>query len=75
MNADKPRGLSQKEAYRVMLREYPDVMNMEQVCRVLGISTKTGYKLIIEGQLRCLKVGRTYRIPKAHLFSYLCIGR
>ena len=32
------------------------------------------YKIIKEGGICCLKVGRAYRIPKAHLFSYLCIG-
>ena len=30
-------------AYCVMLRKYPDVMNIEQMCDALRISTKTGY--------------------------------
>ena len=34
-------------------------------------STKTGYKLISNGQLRALKVGRSYRVPKIYLFTYL----
>ena len=54
MNTDRASKISQKEAYRIMLRDYPDIMNIEQLC--------------------CLKVGRTYRIPKVHLFTYLCIG-
>lgn len=29
---------------------------------------------IREGKICCIKVGRAYRIPKAHLFTYLCIG-
>ena len=60
--------ISQKDAYKLMLKEYPDIMTVEQMCEVLGISTKTGYRLLRE------KVGRAYRIPKAHLFTYLCIG-
>ncbi|HPF54745.1 MAG TPA: helix-turn-helix domain-containing protein [Clostridia bacterium] len=40
----------------------------------LGVSTKTGYQLLRNGEITCLKVGRSYRIPKAHLLTYLKIG-
>lgn len=66
--------ISQREAHRLMLKDYPDVMSIEQMCEILGISTKTGYRILREGKICCLKVGRAYRIPKAHLFTYLCIG-
>lgn len=56
-----------------MLRKYPDVMNIEQMCDALRISTKTGYKLLHEGKIPAMKIGRSYRIPKAHLFTYLQI--
>ena len=59
--------ISQKDAYKLMLKEYPDIMTVEQMCEVLGISTKTGYRLLREKKICCLKVGRAYRIPKAHL--------
>ena len=54
-----------------MLRKYPDVMNIEQMCDALKVSTKTGYKLLHEGKIPAMKIGRSYRIPKAHLFTYL----
>lgn len=66
--------ISQRDAYKLMLKDYPDIMNVEQMSEVLGVSTKTGYKLLKEGKISCLKVGRSYRIPKAHLFTYLSIG-
>jgi excisionase family DNA binding protein len=66
--------ISQRDAYKLMLKEYPDVMNIEQMCEILGISTKTGYRILREGKVCCIKVGRAYRIPKAHLFTYLSIG-
>lgn len=66
--------LTAKDAYSLMLKEYPDVMNIEQMCSVLGISTKTGYQLLKDGQVLCLKIGRSYRIPKAHILTYLRIG-
>ena len=49
-------------------------MSIEQMCEILSISTKTGYRILREGKICCLKVGRAYRIPKAHLFTFLCIG-
>jgi excisionase family DNA binding protein len=66
--------LTQKEAYRMMLKDYPDVINLEQMCSILRISTKTGYKLLKEKKVDALKVGRAYRIPKLHILSYLNIG-
>lgn len=63
--------MSPKDAYRLILKDYPDVMNIQQMCEILGISTKTGYKLLQTKQIDCLKVGRSYRIPKAHVFTYL----
>ena len=44
--------LNPRDAHRVMLRDYPDVLNIDQMCEIL-------------------KVGRSYRIPKAHLLTYL----
>ena len=74
MNIEKMTVISQREAYRLMLKDYPDVMNIEQMCEILSVGTKTGYKLLKDGKICCLKVRRAYRIPKAHLFTYLCIG-
>ena len=66
--------MSPREAYKVMLKDYPDVLNIEQVCEILSVSTKTGYKLLKSGTIQSLKVGRSYRIPKAHLLAYLSVG-
>lgn len=66
--------LSNKDAYRLMLKEYPDVLNIEQMCEVLGISKKTGYKLLQSNTITNMKVGRTYRIPKIHLITFLRVS-
>lgn len=60
-----------RDVYGVMLKDYPDVMNIEEMSRALGVSTKTGYKLLRTGKITAMKVGRTYRIPKVHLLTYL----
>jgi excisionase family DNA binding protein len=63
--------LSAKDAYCVMLRSYPDVLDIHQIARILGVSTKTGYRLLHAGTISSLKIGRSYRVPKAYLLSYL----
>ena len=59
------------EAYRVMFRDYPDVVTVEQMSRMLGISDKTAYALLRDNKIEHFKVGRTYKIPKIHILSYL----
>ena len=65
--------ISEKEAYSVMLSDSPDIMNIEEMCSALSISKKMGYKLLREGKIVGMKVGRTYRVPKVHVLSYLKI--
>ena len=65
--------MSGKEAYDLMLKAYPDILNIDEMCEVVKVSTKTGYKLLKEGKIGSIKVGRTYRIPKVHLLSYMRI--
>ena len=59
------------DVYRSVLKDYPDVLTVEEMSRALGISTKTGYRLIRENKIESLKVGRSYRIPKSHLLLYM----
>lgn len=61
-----------QEAYKMMFRDYPDVVTVEQMCEMLGgISTKTGYRLLKAGAIKSFVVGRRYRIPKLYVFEYL----
>jgi excisionase family DNA binding protein len=64
-------GLSSREVYKVALREYPDVLNVEQLSEVLSVSTKTIYKIIRSGELQHLKAGREYRVPKVMVLQYM----
>ena len=63
-----------KELYQNILKDYPDIMTVEEMSAALGVSTKTGYKLIKEGKVQNRKVGRSYRIPKIHLLAYLKVN-
>jgi excisionase family DNA binding protein len=42
-----------------------------QVSELLGVSTKTVYKLLRDGELNSLKIGREFKVPKLFLMFYL----
>jgi excisionase family DNA binding protein len=54
-----------------MLKAYPDVLDIHQIAEVLCVSTKTCYRLLREGIIDSLKIGRCYRVPKTYLLNYL----
>ena len=55
-----------------MFAEYPDVVDAKQLREMLGgISRKLAYRLLTSGELRCVRIGRSYRIPKLCVIEYL----
>ena len=61
-----------RNEYMKMLKKYPDVLNINQMCDALGgLSTKTGYKLLKENKIENMKIGRDYRITKINVVDYL----
>lgn len=69
--AQDTTALSAEQVYRSVLSSYPDVLDVEQVCEILSISTKTAYKLLNDGALNSLKVGRAFKIPKLYMLQYI----
>ena len=59
------------EIYQSVLKNYSDILTVEEMSKALGISTKTGYRLLRDNKIEHLRLGRTYRIPKAHLLTYM----
>lgn len=67
--------MSIQDNYKLLFTDYPDVVNAEQMCQMLGgISIKTGCKLLKSGKVKSLIVGRQYRIPKLYILEYLEIA-
>ena len=52
---------------------FPDILTVEDLSRMLGISTKTTYKLLKEKKIKSVTIGRTYKIPKVYVLQYLQI--
>ncbi|HJA58865.1 MAG TPA: helix-turn-helix domain-containing protein [Firmicutes bacterium] len=66
--------MSFSDVYETVLKEYPDILTVDEMSKALGVSSKTGYQLLRDNKVEHLKVGRAYRVPKAHLLSYLRLG-
>lgn len=61
-----------KATYNIMFRDYPDVVNVNEMCKMLGgISAKLAYKLLSSNRIQSIKIGRTYKIPKVFIVEYL----
>ena len=64
--------MESQTAYQLLFSEYTDVVNVEQMCEMLGgICNKTAYRLLKSGKIKSFIVGRSYRIPKLNILEYL----
>lgn len=54
-----------------MTEKFPEVMNVEEVCRYLRIPRSSLYKLAQEGKIPCQKVGRYWRFRKETIDHWL----
>ena len=63
--------VTEESVYQNTFSDYPDVVNVEDLCEMLDISSVTAYKLLKSGKIRHLRIGRKYKIPKAHILRYL----
>ena len=62
-----------KNTNKSIFENYPDVVTVEQLASMLGISTNTAYKLVKEKQIKSVCIGRIYKIPKIYVLEYLQI--
>jgi len=67
----KPSVYSPQSLKRIS--DYPDILTVEDASELLGVSTKTVYKLLKNGQIEKRAVGRAFRIPKINITDYLGI--
>ena len=55
-----------------LFSEYPDVVTVKQMCAMLGgIGAKTAYGMLERGEIRYMKIGKSFKIPKICIIEYL----
>jgi len=61
-----------KETYTLMFTDYPDIVNLTQMRKMLGgISNTLAYRMLRENKIKSKKVGREYKIPKVNVIKYV----
>ena len=61
-----------KEFYEKIFANCPEVLTVEDATKLLGFKSQTSViRRIHQHKIRCLKVGRSFMIPKKHLIEYL----
>jgi len=54
-----------------MLENYPDVIEIKDLCLILHIGRKTAYHLLQSGAIPFRRIGRNYKIRKDAVIQYL----
>lgn len=52
----------------------PKVLNVKDLAEILSVSQNTAYNLVRSGQVRSIRIGRTYRIPREAVDEFLQKG-
>ena len=64
--------MKNRKNYESQLCRYPDVLSTAELKKVLGISShSTVKKLIDQEKLRCFKLRNTYRFPKTYVLDFM----
>ena len=58
----------------IMLNKYNDILTVEELCEVLRIGKNTAYKLLKNNEIKSVKIGKIYKIPKKSVRKYLEIN-
>lgn len=59
------------ELYNVMFTEYPDLLSINELRHMLGVSKHKAYDLINDGSINAIKIGNAFRIPKINVINYV----
>ena len=51
--------------------EFPDVLNVDQLCKLLHVGRNTAYNLLRSQVIPSVRVGKQYRIPKDKVIQFL----
>ncbi len=67
MTKDKPK----KMKYKEVLKEYNDILLPEDVQTILHAGRNSVYGCLARGEIKSVKVGGKYKIPKLYLLEFI----
>jgi len=54
-----------------MLESWDDFLTVEELCEILKIGRNAAYTLLNSGELKALRNGRVWRVPKQAVVEYV----
>ena len=54
-----------------MFDDYKDVLTVDEVCKALSAGKNSVYKMLKDGLIKYIKVGKKYLIPKICLIDFI----
>lgn len=55
----------------VLFAELPDLLTMEDMQKALGVGRSMAYRLIRDGSIRHMRIGKAIKIPKRFLIDFV----
>ena len=55
----------------MMLEQFDDVLEMEEVCAALKLSRNSVYRILKSGELKGYQYGRIWKVPKVSVIMFI----
>ena len=60
--------------YNVMFSDYPEIVDVKQLQKMLGVSRHLVYELISDKMISAVKIGHSFTVPKINVIKYVLSG-
>jgi len=64
-----------RKYHKTMFADFPDVVTVGEMAKMLKVSAKTAYKILKEDKIKHIAIGRAYKIPKIRIIEFLLNSR
>lgn len=54
-----------------MFNKYKDILSVNELCDILGIGKNTAYRLLKNKEIKSVRIGKVYKIPKKYVKEYV----
>lgn len=54
-----------------MFDDYPDILTVQDIMQALDIGRNKSYDMLKHNQIKSIKIGSSYRIPKTFLIEFV----
>jgi excisionase family DNA binding protein len=63
--------MSSETAYNSLFRDYPDIVGVKEICKMLGLGSKKVYQLIQDEKIKKIPCGRNIKVAKVSVIDYV----